>query len=272
MRRETFSAPDPADPDRYLKLRGRRWHYVRRVPMAFACSDPRGTIQKSLRTASLEVARLKRDELEKADDLYWSGVADGEQAATASQAHEAARTRALGLGFRYLTADRLAQEASLEELLARIEKVKETGGQEAPALLGAHAPPKLRVRAAMELYFDTMAVDEARGMSPAQLTSWKKVKRHAAESFVSAIGNKPLLEITRGDAQAYYDHWQKRIAGKVGDRPVSANFANRNFGNMRKLFRTYVNWFALDQKNPFDGLSFRKRASEQRTVPPFDEE
>ncbi|MEM9230558.1 MAG: integrase, partial [Pseudomonadota bacterium] len=101
--------------------------------MAFACSDPRGTIQKSLRTASLEVARLKRDELEKADDLYWSGVADGEQAATASQAHEAARTRALGLGFRYLTADRLAQEASLEELLARIEKVKETGGQEAPA-------------------------------------------------------------------------------------------------------------------------------------------
>lgn len=77
MKRETFFAPDPSHPDRYLKLRGRRWHYVRRVPKSIAAWDARGTIQLSLRTASLEVARLKRDELEKADDLYWSGVTDG---------------------------------------------------------------------------------------------------------------------------------------------------------------------------------------------------
>ena len=77
MKRETFFAPDPSCPDRHLKLRGRRWHYVRRVPRSVSGWDERGTIQVSLRTASLEVARLKRDELEKADDLYWSDVTDG---------------------------------------------------------------------------------------------------------------------------------------------------------------------------------------------------
>nr|WP_235226308.1 hypothetical protein [Octadecabacter dasysiphoniae] len=33
-------------------------------------------IQLSLQTTSLEVARIKRDAIEKADDLYWSGVTD----------------------------------------------------------------------------------------------------------------------------------------------------------------------------------------------------
>lgn len=98
------------------------------------------------------------------------------------------------------------------------------------------------------------------------------MKRYAAESFIAAIENKALLEITRTDAQRYYEHWQGRITGKGGNKAVSANFANRNFGNMRKLFRTYANWLALDVKNPFDGLSFRTRKNERRVVPPFEAE
>ncbi len=270
MKRETFRAPDPVNPDRHLKLRGRRWHYIRRVPKQVACWDQRGLIQLSLQTTSLEVARLKRDAIEKADDLYWSGVADGQNAQTAMQVYQAAKTRARALGFQYLTADRIAALLPVEEILERIETVQATGPVEAPALLGAHPEPKLCVREAMEFYFDTMAVDEARGMSAHQRASWKKVKRYAANSFITAIDNKPLLEITRADAQRYYAHWQGRIAGKNNTKAVSANFANRNFGNMRKLFRTYVNWFALDLKNPFDGLSFRNRTSESRVVPPFE--
>ncbi len=52
---------------------------------------------------------------------------------------------------------------------------------------------------------------------------------------------------------------------------VSGNTANRSFGNMRKLFRDYASaYLALDLKNPFDGLSFPDRKSQQQTVPPFD--
>ena len=106
------------DPDRYLKLRGRRWHYVRRVPAHAQQHDRRGVIQVSLKTASQEVARLKRDALQKADDLYWSGVADGLAAETAFERYEAAKTRAQALGFDYLTADRIASTLPVEEIVA----------------------------------------------------------------------------------------------------------------------------------------------------------
>ncbi len=97
--------------------------------------------------------------------------------------------------------------------MARVLTVEATCPQDAPALLGAQEPPKLSVRKAMAFYFDTMAVDEMRGMSPAQIAPRKKVKRLAVENFVAVVGNKRLLAITQTDAQAHYEHWQKRIAG-----------------------------------------------------------
>ena len=260
------------DPDRYLKLRGRRWHYVRRVPAHAQQHDRRRVIQVSLKTTSQEVARLKRDALEKADDLYWSGVADGLAAETAFERYEAAKKRAQALGFDYLTADRIASTLPVEEIVRRIEAAGRSGPGDAEATLGGAEEPSLMVRDAMEFYLDTMAVDEARGMSPHQLTQRYKVKRHAAEDFIEAVGNKPVLEITRADAQRYYRYWLGRIDGKGGAKPVSANFANRNYGNMRKLFRTYANWLAIDAKNPFDGLSFSSRKTEKGIVPPFDPE
>ncbi|MEO1116207.1 MAG: DUF6538 domain-containing protein, partial [Pseudomonadota bacterium] len=47
--------------DRYLRRRGRCWHYVRRVPGRLADIDNRGMIRVALQTQSLEVARMRRD-------------------------------------------------------------------------------------------------------------------------------------------------------------------------------------------------------------------
>lgn len=62
-----------SDPMRYLKVRGSRWHYVRRVPEHAANVDGRGTIRVSLRTSSIEVAQSRRDAMERADDILWMG-------------------------------------------------------------------------------------------------------------------------------------------------------------------------------------------------------
>lgn len=262
---------DVRDPDRFLKRRGTRWHYVRRVPSHLAGIDKRATIQISLKTTSYEVARIKRDAFEKADDLYWSSLAEGQDAGDVVAAYKAAKTRALALGFQYLSSATLAAHAPAE-IIERVKTVAAISELEAPALLGAVDEPRLAVREAMEFYFDTMAADEARGMSEYQLNSWKKVKRYAAESFISVVENKPLLDVTRADAQKYYEHWIERMKGDEDGKRISSNFANRNFGNMRKLFKIYANWLALDVRNPFDGLSFRNRKADQRVVPPFDAE
>ncbi len=100
MRRDTFAAPCPADADRHLKLRGRRWRYVRRVPRTFEPADRRGTIQTSLRTTSLEVARLKRDELDKRTISTGPASKESFRAERGGEACKAARRRAPVRGLR----------------------------------------------------------------------------------------------------------------------------------------------------------------------------
>ncbi len=63
---------DMRDLNQYLQSRNGRWHYVRRIPKPYLQVDNRAMIRKSLRTASLEVARARRDALVEADNQYWS--------------------------------------------------------------------------------------------------------------------------------------------------------------------------------------------------------
>jgi hypothetical protein len=49
-----------SDPDRFLLQRGKRWYYQRRVPSQFSHIDDRRFAKVSLKTGSLEVARLRR--------------------------------------------------------------------------------------------------------------------------------------------------------------------------------------------------------------------
>jgi uncharacterized protein DUF6538 len=94
------------DLNQYLKLRGQRWYYIRRVPIDYADFDNRGLISRALKTESLEVARVRRDALAEADEQFWAGVASAsnglsgkdERTAhtrTAMRAYQAARHHAI---------------------------------------------------------------------------------------------------------------------------------------------------------------------------------
>ena len=52
-----------------LKRNDGRWHYARRAPTKYTNFDSRGYVRKGLDTTSLDVARMRRYELVKADDL-----------------------------------------------------------------------------------------------------------------------------------------------------------------------------------------------------------
>ena len=71
---------DTSYRDRFLRRRGARWHYYRRVPERFTPVDPRGTIRIALGTDSAEIARLRRDELAAADETFWAAAALSEEA------------------------------------------------------------------------------------------------------------------------------------------------------------------------------------------------
>lgn len=264
--------------DRYLKDRNGWWYYQRRVPARVAHLDERGLIQTSLDTQSVDVARLRRDAMSKADDALWQELKrTGEvPARTIKERYDAACARAMALGFVYRGLDELAN-APLEDLVARLEKLQargaahaDSGAADTEALLGGVAVPKVVISQAMEDHIAEVGPLENQGKSAKQIKSWEKVKRRAAANFCRVVSDKAIDEVTRADGVALHDWWRDRVVGVAGGRQVSPNTANRDMGNMRKMYDAHFKRLGdEDRPNPFRNLSFSDPKEETRA--PFSE-
>lgn len=141
---------------------------------------------------------------------------------------------------------------------------------DAEALLGTVKRPTVTVSKAMEIYLCEIAPDEQKGMSAAQKKNYEKVKNRAVNNFIQVVGDKELQAVTRDEAVQFFNWWQGRVTGKGEGKPLSGNSANRDVGNMRKLFDAYFKRIGEEEReNPFRNLNFRNPKSQQKDVPPF---
>ena len=280
--------------DRFLTRRGDRWYYQRLVPGRFAHVDPRPRVRYSLRTSSLEIARLRRDALAEADLNYWTALAvetaenhNVSDATLKAEEHryKAAQTRALAYGFTYKPSSTLARDLAtvekVDRLLERvelIEKGRDASGKPAPAeteaLLGGVERPKrpsLTVSQAFVLYLDKIAFDEIAKKSEKQRYSWEKTKRTSINYFIDVIGDVPMEDITREMAMSYRSWWIERmLPGDEQIKPAKANTANRHIGNMRRLYEDYFTHIGEEERpNPFRKMFF-KDTDQDAKVPPFE--
>ncbi len=271
-----------------LELRDGHWHYNRRVPARYAAFDDRKRLRFSLKTTSLDAARERRDALIEADNLFWASLAgiNGEAAGpqgeksqrmVAQRRYDAAGKRALARGFTYVPAADLAEAASIAEIVERVSTVNlQDRGRKSPqeeheaeAVLGGASPPPVTISEAFEIYCEEIAADEQLGKSESQLRLWKKTKQRGVQYLIDLIGDKPLFSITRQDAQRYYNWWRDRLTEKPGQKPLTANTANRDIGNVRKLYGEYCKFMGEeDRSNPFRNLSFKDKLKGE--VPPFE--
>jgi integrase len=258
------------DPDRYLLKRGGFFSYSRRVPGEVAKLDSRAPmIRKALGTDDVAQARAQRDVLERADDEFWARLIlaeSGDHTALLKQAQ--ATASALGLTYRH--AGTILGVETGEAILARLKafSVVPAGSLEASAAMGTIKPPAATISKALEVYFAEIVPDEVLSKSRNQKRHWKAVKQRAVDNFVAEVGDLVIDKITRDDARKFYDFWRKRIAPAAGRPSHSANSGNRDLGNLRVLYDSYLTHIGQnDAKNPFDGLSFKDRG--ERTRPPF---
>lgn len=275
---------DTPDPDKFLLQRGARWYYQRRVPKQFAHVDPRRFAKVSLKTRSLELARVRRDQLAEADDQYWMSLAleaDGGETTTKTirqsleRRYKAAIARAMAYGFSYTPAEPLAETKSIEELLARIHVLEQHAGasgdpkrSDSEALLGGTPNPaaSITVSEAFDLYLTKIAFDDVYNKSEAQRRSWEKTKRTSITYFIDRMGDLPLAEITREKALEYRDWWMERMQPQSdGSRPVAPNTANRHIGNMRSLYERYFKHIGeTDIEDPFRDFYFSGKTEAKR--------
>lgn len=278
---------------RYLQYRDGYWHYVRRVPKRFEAVDDRSVIRVSLKTGSEETARLRRDALIEADNLYWASLVEQDdegpsaeliarQRAVVIRRYQRASARALARGFVYSPAIDLAEREDVAQLVARIAAVdrQDTGAKsdresaEAEALLGGVPAPSVTISEAFEIYCDEIAVGELIKKSENQKRAWRKTKLRAVTYFIEVVDDKPMTEIDRGDGLKFYNWWKDRIKAKQGKKRRGANTANRDLGNLRKLYREYFKHIGEeDRQNPFRNLSFKENGgADDRKTPPFEDE
>jgi len=76
--------------------------------------------------------------------------------------YRSAQRRAQAIGVLFKPAEELAANATLEDIVNRVQIATQKGQSEviADAVLGAVEEPELTVRDALELYFDKLAVDD----------------------------------------------------------------------------------------------------------------
>ena len=147
--------------NRYLVRRGERWYYFRRIPKRYAHIDARTYSKAALNTDSLTVARERRDAMADADENLWdaalSELGNNPTPEVAKVCrYRSAQRRAQAIGVLFKPAEELAANATLEDIVNRVQIATQKGQSEviADAVLGAVEEPELNVRDALELYFD----------------------------------------------------------------------------------------------------------------------
>ena len=266
-------------PDQYLKLRNDIWHYVRRVPKSVRHIDERVLIYRSLETDSRKVARQRRDICAAADDQRWSEITPSRFGTPAPNAvMKDLQQRAQAFGFTYMPVSEIVEKLSGEQIVDRVTALGPINGplspkqqRDADALLGLAETPKVKISQALELYLSEIALDEQTGKSPEQLKTYTKVKRRAVANFIKLNGDMDMLEIGRDEARTVYRFWADRVQPKGDQKPLSGSSANRDLGNLRKLYRRYFEHIGDENRqNPFRNLRFASPKLKQ--VQPFSDD
>jgi len=266
-------------PDQYLLLRGDIWYYVRRVPKSASHVDSRRSIYRSLETDSRKIARQRRDICAAADDQRWNEISPGRFGKPAPHAvMRDLQQRAEAFGFTYLPVADILAKLSAEEIVERVAalgpiKTSSTAKmkRDADALLGLAEKPKVTISQALELYLTEIALDEQTGKSPEQVKSYTKVKRRAVANYIKLNGDMDMTEIGRDEARKVYRFWADRVQPKDSRKPMSGSSANRDLGNLRKLYRRYFEHIGDENReNPFRNLRFA--SPKLKHVKPFDDE
>lgn len=248
----------------YLTLRGRRYFYMRRVPVEYAELDSRRFVRISLKTDSLAVARARAAIVNSETEAYWQSLMMS-QSKDGLERYEAAIKRARTLGVQYMPLDELAR-SDLSEILsrvARIETPESANRVDTSALLGMEAKPDVTMTRAFDVYCDLMKA-ELREKSDDQIRKWKNPKLKALRNFVGVVGDKNLADVTPNDGLDFRDYWLERI----NEDGLTANSANKDIGALAVIIKSVSDHYRLGLDNPFKGLRVSDRIGTERL--PFD--
>ncbi len=261
---------------RRLKQRGGIWYYWRQVPTRYADVDSRGWVAISLETRDLARAERLKGSVERELEAYWVSLKRG-NSDDGKERYRGAIERARLEGFDYRPATDLSK-SSLEDILARLERLEELGALRADgtspskavasdrlaveALLGGIEAPSLRLSTALDEFYK-LTRDRVRAKSDDQMRRWKAPRLKAIKNLIDLIGDKAVADVTRSDALTLRAWWQDRVI----EEGYAPNSANKDIIHLAQMFDTLNEALELGMSRPFAKL--RLEDKEQTTRSPF---
>lgn len=253
---------------RHLTKRDGIWHYARRVPASVMALDGRGVVRitTKIRVADdprgIKASRVS-ERINGEIEAYWVGLIEG-RASEAKARYDAARTRARSFGFDYLTAEKVADLPLMERLQRLDTAITKNDDLAARAVFGLEQAPRIMLSGLFEEY-EIIARTENRGMSPDQLRRWEAPRRKAIKNLLAKIGDKPVAEITRGDALDFQEWWRKRIL----DEEMDIGTANRDIGQLAKMMKDVDRRHRLGIEPVFSDLRIAGERDKSRSAFPI---
>lgn len=244
--------------------RNKTFHLRRRVPKRYERVEPRKTVWISLHTDSESVARQKAPAAWDNMVEAWEARLAGDTG-DAERRFEAARELAQIRGFRYLSANRVAQlprEEFLDRVRAAVKPDGEPDRMEAAAVLGVVREPGITVSRALELFW-TLAHDRTIGKSEDQLRRWKNPRIRAVNNFKGVIGDKEIAAITGDDMLEFRQWWM----GRLEANGLSPSSANKDLTHLGDVLKTVNRMKRLGLVLPLSDLAFKENG--KRIRPPF---
>ncbi len=256
-----------------------RYYWVKRIPKKYQgvalgpSGKPVAQLRQALFTDSLAEATIKAAQVSAAKVAEWEALLAGDQK-SAVRLYEAARDLAQARGFPYVPMSSLAQ-GDLKALVSRVlslgkEGVHSESHASSAAVMGvvpAALPP---LSAALSDYFVLTKTRHLK-KSDAQRHKWKLPRERAVRHFLDltcardGAGNaieKPIDQITRDEALLFRKWWSDRV-----EAGMAVGSANKDFGHLSEIFRTWAELKGVDLANPFSKL--RLDGKDEGTKPPF---
>ena len=224
---------------RYVKKRGQRYHYVRRIPKDIQHIDTRDLIQISLKTDSLSLAKQRAAILDKHILEYWQNLTTCPDEGY-KQFDRVVKTARLH-GFGYSTPTQIAQ-SSLEDVVGRVMAAQQgSSPDQTKAILGGAEKPDLPLSEGLEIFWG-LSKDKLLGKSENQIRKWKNPRIKAMSNFIKVVGDKPIHQLTRDDALDFKDWWVERIQ----EENLTPNSANKDFNHLRGMLQSVNDNLRLD--------------------------
>lgn len=254
---------------KYLLLRGKTYWYKRNIPKVLNSVLDGFYHRESLSTFDLEVAKKKRDALVIADDDYWDELKAGGIVIEHAQLYDKAVARAKNMRLQYVTADKMADDMNVQELLDRIaslENAVSTGAKiSAVATIGSVDVPAHKMSDLLKLYSDKIMAHDLTKKNEAQQRRWQTSHERYVRNFISVCGDVAIENITRMDGLNLKDYFADRIIDTDKSKRITAGAANREIGTLAVMYKRYHKYFGIEMPlNPFGDLKFKEGRYKKR--------